>query len=299
MLHHKTIDRVFKTVRELPPMEPSLNDLMNYDKAQDICFRAWESEPELAVTLAIEATRLSQFCSDAYNILAEYLSEDNAEKLLLYKWATRIGEIYFGKPFFEKERGCFYGLVKTRPYMRALLAVANVLRELGCYEEAVVHLEQLLRLDASDHQGARLVLMSAYLELFELEKAKQLIDKHRTNSGLYSAYSAVLWNELSHDGKEQFEKQLALALRENQYVPKLLEASAQGIERSQFGVGWDRLDGAEDYLLLSKRLWNRYPEIKNKVIKESKKLLPIVLKQVEEERIQFKNKVLGPDKRGS
>jgi tetratricopeptide (TPR) repeat protein len=290
MLHYKIIARIFKTARGLPSSEPSLNDLMGYEKAQDLCYQAWNSEKNEALSLAWEAVELSPLCSDAYNVFAEYLAEDYGERLLFYRWAMRIGETYFGKRFFDEEKGCFYGLVKTRPYMRARYGVAMALRNLGCYEEAIGHLEGLISLDEGDHLGARLVLMVAYLELSELDKAKKLIDRHRDNAGPYAKYSEVVWCWLSRTSDEQFKATLAAALKCNQFVPGLLEHPKQEIERSPCGVGWERADGAEEYLLMSEQLWNLHPELKKKVIAESKRLLPKVLQERDEEWARLREK---------
>lgn len=54
----------------------------------------------------------------------------------------------------------FWGILETRPYMRALMGLAQTLVELGRVNEALAQFRELLRLNPNDNQGVRYPLLS-------------------------------------------------------------------------------------------------------------------------------------------
>ena len=89
------------------------------DMAQEKAFEAMEA-PTAAkrIALAREALALSARCADAYLILARE-TEDAGEALDLCRRAVAAGEEALGAAAFEDDVGLFWGLLETRPYMRA------------------------------------------------------------------------------------------------------------------------------------------------------------------------------------
>jgi len=77
--------------------------------------------------------------------------------------AVQAGERSLGPAFFAHNKGEFWGLLETRPYMRARLGLAQLLLSTGRIEQAVGHLEALLELNPNDNQGVRDLLLGCYL----------------------------------------------------------------------------------------------------------------------------------------
>ncbi|HXY17585.1 MAG TPA: tetratricopeptide repeat protein [Gaiellaceae bacterium] len=69
--------------------------------------------------------------------------------------SVAAGERALGPRIFAEGAGYFWGLVETRPYMRARAALAALLWKLGRREEALEHARELLRLNPNDNQGIR------------------------------------------------------------------------------------------------------------------------------------------------
>ena len=88
--------------------------------AQDIIYDAWEvTDPKRRVALARKALEISPDCADAYTLLAEETAGSLTEALNLYRQGVKAGERALGKEAFEEDVGHFWGILETRPYMRA------------------------------------------------------------------------------------------------------------------------------------------------------------------------------------
>lgn len=83
-----------------------------------------------------------------------------------------------GESFFRKHSGHFWGLFETRPYMRSKAGYAEALRLMNKSREAIREYEQLLNLNPMDNQGIRYRLLTACLEMNELDAAKSLVAKY-------------------------------------------------------------------------------------------------------------------------
>lgn len=289
MVYPRTVEKVFRVARGLPPRELALDEVLRHDEAQELCWQAMDFGTEDdALALALKAFRISPMCAEAYNLFAAYLAQNDGERLLLYRWAIRVAELYLGKRLFEEDRGDFYSVLKTRPYMRARFQLALTLRRLGLYEEAISHLEEMLGLDTGDHLGARLILMTAYLEFGILDRARELIDKHRDDGGLYGSYSHLVWSWLKGVPADQFTRALKAALHSNEHIPTLLKNPETPVHFSGIGVSWSGMDGAAEYLEISYRLWDAHPKLKQQVIRKAAGLLPTIIAERSERVRRFR-----------
>ena len=126
------------------------------DEAQEVMFDAWECEvPKRRIALARKALKISADCADAYLLLAEEWAATPGAALDLLVQAVAAGERALGKAAFVDDIGDFWGLIETRPYMRARLSLAQALWGAGNRDEAAEHLIDMIRLNPNDNQGAR------------------------------------------------------------------------------------------------------------------------------------------------
>ena len=145
------------------------------DEAQDLIFEAWETESKRKrVRLARQALEISPDCADAYVILAEDTARHPSQAADLYRQGVAAGERALGPDVFEKSAGHFWGMLETRPYMRARFGLAESLWALGQGSEAVQHLSDMLRLNPQDNQGIRYVLLNWLLETDDDAQARRL-----------------------------------------------------------------------------------------------------------------------------
>ncbi|MBN2433510.1 MAG: tetratricopeptide repeat protein [Acidobacteria bacterium] len=210
------------------------------DRAQELMYRAWEAPtPERAEALARQALSISADCADAYNLLAEVTADSLEEALEFYRQGVAAGERALGAQTFQEHAGYFWGLVETRPYMRALDGLADCLWAVGQHEQAVAHYREMLRLNPNDNQGIRDVLLPYLIELNRDAEANELhrrYDEHMLASWLYNR---VLLDYRMHGPSAVAEQSLQAALNCNPYVPLYLlgQEDLPEIQPEFFGLG--------------------------------------------------------------
>ena len=151
-------------------------------QAQVVFFQALdEPDPKKRVKLAKQALALSPDCADAYVLLSEQ-AKTAKEAVGLLEQAVAAGERAIGPAAFRDDVGHFWGLLETRPYMRAREGLAHALWGSGRRDDAVGHLQEMLRLNPNDNQGARYTLASWLADLDRDEELGQLLDRYDEGS---------------------------------------------------------------------------------------------------------------------
>jgi len=193
------------------------------DQAQEIMYQAWETPTRRqAVALARKALEVSGDCADAYNLLAEEAAESLEEVIDLYRKGVEAGERALGQEAFRQDMGYFWGILKTRPYMRARAGLAQSLWEAGQREEAVEHYWDMLRLNPNDNQGIRYLLMPCLIELGRDEDAEELFERYEESFTAAWAYARALLDFRKYGDSPTADKSLRAALDKNRHVPSYL-----------------------------------------------------------------------------
>jgi tetratricopeptide (TPR) repeat protein len=193
------------------------------EKAQDLMYDAWESsEPRERIALAKKALKISPDCADAYVVLAEETADSPREAAALYAQGVAAGESALGEEAFRKDVGNFWGILETRPYMRARLGLAEALWEMGDHQKAIGHAWEMLRLNPGDNQGVRDLLVVWLLAAGDNADVQRLLDHYPGDSTALWAYSRLLHSFRVEGDSKRTEKLLAEARRVNRYVPAYL-----------------------------------------------------------------------------
>ncbi|HLE56122.1 MAG TPA: hypothetical protein VJB15_03500, partial [Rhodothermia bacterium] len=112
------------------------------EAAQDLIYVAWEArDRDERISLAEEALEISADCADAFTLLGNEKAASAAEARAYYEEGVRAGLRALGEGMFEENAGMFWGILETRPYMRARLELAICLWTLDEADEAVEHLQ--------------------------------------------------------------------------------------------------------------------------------------------------------------
>jgi tetratricopeptide (TPR) repeat protein len=192
------------------------------ERAQEIMYGAWEeADARKRIALAIEALTVSPDCADAHVLLAEELATSYAEALEHYTRGVEAGERAFGKEF-ENFKGHFWGIVETRPYLRALMGKAQSLWGLGEREKSIAVYQEMIDLNPNDNQGVRDVLLSGLIELQKDDEARKLLKRYKDDSSAVWAYSRALLAYRKDGDSAGSRKYLAAALVRNVHVPDFL-----------------------------------------------------------------------------
>jgi len=235
------------------------------EKAQELMYHAFDARGRRRVHLARKALELSLDCADAYVVLAEETS-DPAVARDLYAQGVAAGERALGVKTFEEDVGHFWGMITTRPYMRARLGFAQCLEQLGHVDDAVGHYRELLRLNPNDNQGVRDILLPTLLATGRDEEAGALLERYADDVSATWKYGWALWAFRREGDSPAARGRLREALRANRHVPKCLAGKADWPEilpdsyafgsleeavicADELGEAWRSTPGAERWLM--------------------------------------------------
>src|SRR5262245_31928533 len=191
-------------------------------QAQALLYRAFEEPDEQRrVQLAQDALASCPDCADAYVLLAE-LATNRKEALRLYEQGVAAGERALGPEAFQRDAGHFWGLLETRPYMRARLGLAHALWTSGRRDEAVQHLQELLRLNPGDNQGVRYTLAGFLLFLDRDDDLVRLLEAYPEEGSAAWAYTKALLAFRKDGDTLAARRLLKQAKKTNKHVPAFL-----------------------------------------------------------------------------
>jgi tetratricopeptide (TPR) repeat protein len=190
-------------------------------EAQELMYRAFGMpDPEERIKLARRALDLSPDCADAYVLLAEQATS-RKEALDLFEKGVAAGERALGPRAFRDDVGHFWGLLETRPYMRAREGLAGKLWTMGRRDEAIGHLRDMLRLNPGDNQGVRYTLAAWLLAEGRDEELGRLLEQYDEASATWTYTKALLAFRRDGDTPET-RRLLNLARKANKHVPDYL-----------------------------------------------------------------------------
>jgi tetratricopeptide (TPR) repeat protein len=238
---------------EIPP-SAALDPL---DEAQSLIYEAWNSEGARKVELARRALELSADCADAFLILAQEEAQSREAALELYRKAYEAGRRALDPAVFEEAEGDFWAVMETRPYMRARLALAESLWDLGRKEEALGHLRELIRLNPSDNQGVRYILLQCLLESGADDELADLLARYGRDPSSAIAYTRALWQFRRAGRGKVADAALAEALRANPHVPAFLLKRKPLPARAPSSVGMGSPEEAEAYAAGALGVWHQ------------------------------------------
>jgi len=185
-------------------------------------YEAWDSSGRKRLQLARKALEISPDCADAYVLLAEDGSRNLKEAREFYEQGMKAGERALGAETFEEDVGHFWGILETRPYMRARLGLAQTLWQLGEREQTVDHYQDLLRLNPGDNQGVRYLLAMNLLEMEENERLERLLAEYEDDWSATWHYTRALVNFRKEGSGGTSDKSLVQAIKQNPFVPAYL-----------------------------------------------------------------------------
>lgn len=241
-------------------------DDANLDHAQEIAFEAMAARtPKQAATLARKALAVSPRCADAYGVLAMAEAPGSEAELEFLEKAVEAGAAALGAEAFERDAGHFWMALETRPYMRAVQALAQVQWLRGDRELALDHWREMLRLNPNDNQGVRYLFVAGLLEAGRDAEAASVLDSYRDEDSPFLSFArALLAFRRGGDGAAS-RKALSAAMAGNRHVVPFLtgarkipaaepdyyspgEPSEAAIYVRDCGGPWRTTPGALDWL---------------------------------------------------
>ncbi len=229
------------------------------EEAQEVIYQALETTGKRRLDLARQALTISPDCADAYVLLAEAATTPEKARRL-YEQGVQAGERALGPEAFVEDVGHFWGIVETRPYMRARQGLAEVLWHLGERSAAIAHLQDMLRLNPGDNQGLRYTLASWLLTVGDDAALEQLLAAYPDEAGAHWAYTRALLTFRRQGPGPAADRALRQALRANPHVPAYLLGAKPFPAQppDHYGIGDD--NEAVIYLAEAAEGWLETPE---------------------------------------
>lgn len=234
------------------PAMPSESPL---DRAQDRMYQAWEANGRRRLKLAREALAISPDCADAYVLLAEEAAADVDEAKAYYAQGVEAGERALGPRAFEEDAGHFWGLMQTRPYMRARAGLASCLWLQGQHDEAIHHYQEMLRLNPNDNQGLRYLLVECLMIVGRDGELGQLLEQFDDDGAAAWLYTRALWLYRVEGATAKAAQALREALEQNPFVPQFLQGRKHLPREAPAYIGFGDENEAVEYLLRALPLW--------------------------------------------
>ncbi len=194
--------------------------------AQELVYEAWErSDLNEAIRLAHKAILISPQCADAYNLLAEEAARDARQAAGLYSQAVNAGRLALGEDFFRDNEGHFWGMMKTRPYMRALAGLQEAFWDMGKFDEAIRICHEMLRLNPNDNQGMRYIVIRYLAKLSRHDELEKFMEKgaYPNDCAAEWCFTRALFWFIKEGDTDRSCLMIKKALRSNKFVPVYLK----------------------------------------------------------------------------
>ncbi len=237
---------------------PALASTNPLDRAQELMYDAWEATGSRRVKLARQALEISPDCADAYVLLAEE-ARSLPEAKHLYEQGVSAGERALGPQTFEEDAGHFWGIIETRPYMRARAGLASCLWQLGERQAAIDHYVDMLRLNPGDNQGIRYVLANCLLRQGDDIALAKLLDQYKDDAMAEWLYTRALLAFRREGAGKKANAALKKALKENEFVPAYLLGKKRLPRQLPDYIGFGDENEAVSYAAGALAIWRETP----------------------------------------
>ena len=233
------------------------------EEAMEVIYVAQsEHSARRRVALARQALKLSPDCAEAYNLLAE-AETDPHRQLKLLEQGVAAGERAIGAANFKEWEAMFWGMVETRPYMRALAGVAALSWLMDDRQRALAIYQRMLVLNPGDNQGIRYSLSTCLLEentSHARDALRGLLSQFPDDAAANWAYShaLLLFQETGH-ATILSNRALKKALKANRHVPTYMLGIKPMPDDMPRYIGFGDENEAVEYVGFALPAWAQTP----------------------------------------
>lgn len=190
--------------------------------------------------------------ADGYNHLANIVwrKGDWKQAAGLYRKALECAE----PEVKDIPEGGFWGILESRPYMRALYGLGLTLWRQGRIADAISIFERMLKLNPNDNQGVRYLMGPIHHQMGDLEEAANWYKRSADEPHNLYNYGLAL---VQQDKLEEAAKVLIFAISANPYIAPMLLGDK--LPRKDWWHGTDLAEPeyAEDYANEYGSWWER------------------------------------------
>lgn len=242
----------------IPKFEPESEQ----EQAEELAFEAMQLEGEERKELLMDALMLDPDCIQVYYALAAAESHP-AIALAFYERGLHIGaERFQSEEYLKENKGHFWGLHETRPFMRCLQGAADCQFFLGRVFDAMGIWNLMLELNPNDNQGVRYDLMLCLAGLRDEDGYQQLRKRFHDDVSAASAFNHALHLFAVQGAGPQALQALQAARAKNKHiVPLLLKKDPELYRSAGYMLGSE--EEAMNYLDKAHMVWSGVPGAKD------------------------------------
>lgn len=194
------------------------------EKARDLVWAAQSVPVARGRAKAKRALKLDPNCIEAYEFLAG--SYQTFEKIIpCLEKGVAIGRRIYGGDYLKENKGRFWGLIETRPFMRCFGGLAECSYLIGQTRKAIEIWKEMLILNPNDNQGIRDKLAPALLEIKDLKGYDKMIEPYKDDITAGIAFNNTLRQFMEKGGTKEVENLLKEGQSRNKHVIPLLLAT--------------------------------------------------------------------------
>jgi tetratricopeptide (TPR) repeat protein len=188
------------------------------EEAQELCWQAEEAPTlEAAARLFKQALALDPDCTDALLFKSRRAKTPGLAVEILEEAVLSAADRLGGLKYIRENTGHFWGLVETRPYMRAKAALAEAYMEVDRQLDAIAEYENILDLCPNDNMGIRYSLLGRYIRVGDLHRAWRLLKQYDYEESTAFLYGRLFVEILDEDFSKA-KRTLTKAIAENRHV---------------------------------------------------------------------------------
>lgn len=237
-------------------LNPKPSKKSKKDKSQDLVYQAYELSITKEKKLIKQALDLDPNNTDAYNYLAE--TEKEIDKAIeLYQKAIKVGQKALGEKTFIEDKGHFWGIFETRPFMRAKAGLADCFLSLGEVEKSIDIYKEMLELNPRDNQGIRFLLSTLHIELENFKEFDDLNELFGEDISAVSKFNKALCQFKKEGKNKKSDKLLLEAHKQNSYVIDYLLGNKEMPKKQPQYIGIGDENEAVAYVNGNWKIWDK------------------------------------------
>jgi len=229
----------------------------NSDIAVDLVHEAYKLSTVKARKNIQYALEMDPDCIEAFELLGS-LEPAMEIATAFFEKGISIGRKKFGGIYLKKNKGMFWGLHETRPFMRCMAEYADILFSLDRVGESVGIMEEMIELNPVDNQGIRDQLLLGLVVLGDKERFGKYDKKYKDDIMAFPQFNRALFAFKTEGDSPEAKKKLQKAMESNKYVVPMLLADGSPEGYPEYH-GFGDKNEATYYVFFSYRVWRMVP----------------------------------------
>ncbi|MHA7129816.1 tetratricopeptide repeat protein [Algoriphagus namhaensis] len=238
-----------------PLPKPSKKNMPPEEWAQELVLEAYDMPYDEAVEAIYEALDLDPDCLEAYEWLGS-VGDTPAVALAFFEKAVALGKKRFDEKFLKENKGHYWLIHETRPFMRSLFNVAEILEIQGKTEESIKILEEILELNPGDNMGARHRLGIALIRCGDFKKFEKYDKFFEYEESTETCFNRALVCFSKEGPSPKANELMQEAVNQNGYVVRKLNGPKnRGILPDSYILG--SKEEAVSYAAFAQDIWKQ------------------------------------------